>query len=458
MGTASPPSPGLPRLAVIHLPIAQLAPDPKNPRVHTKRQVRQIARSIEAFGFNVPLLVDGNNRVIAGHGRLQACQFLGWNDVPTIRLEHLSAAQARAFMIADNRLTETATWDDRLLAEQLLELSVLDLDFRLDATGFEMGEIDLRIESLSSSPEDRTDTADEAVAPGPAVTVPGDLWLLGDHRILCASALDETAYTTVMAGRQAAMVFTDPPYNVRIGGHVCGKGAIKHREFGMASGEMSAAEFKAFLGTAFGLIARFATNGSIHFVCMDWRHLPEVLDAGAAAYTELKNLCVWAKDNAGMGSLYRSQHELILVYKLGTAAHVNNVELGRFGRSRSNVWRYPGVNSFGRTGAEGNLLALHPTVKPTAMVADAMLDCSNRHDIVLDPFLGSGTMVMAAERTGRLGYGIELDPLYVDTAIRRWQAFTGRQACHAVSGRIFDDLQAERATNIPPQPEPNHVD
>jgi DNA modification methylase len=239
------------------------------------------------------------------------------------------------------------------------------------------------------------------------------------------------------------MVFIDPPYNVPIDGHASGLGAVHHRSFPMASGEMDRVEFTAFLVKAFQNLAAFSVDGSLHYLCMDWRHVEELMAAGRDVYGELKNLCVWVKDNAGMGSLYRSQHELVFVFKHGRQGHRNNVQLGQFGRNRSNVWHYPGANSFARCGEEGNLLALHPTVKPVAMVADAILDCSARDDIVLDAFLGSGTTVIAAERTGRRCYGLELDAGYIDTIIRRWQALTGGSARHAVSGRIFDDLARE---------------
>ena len=366
-------------------------------------------------------------------------------EVPTLCLDHLTPAQARAFMIADNRLTEIATWDDRLLAQQLKDLSLLGLDFSLEVTGFEMGEIDLRIASLEDLPEPDDDPADAVpeLPAGPPVSKIGDLWLLGRHRILCGNALDAAAFAALMGEERAAMVFTDPPYNVPIDGHASGLGAIHHRPFPMASGEMDQAEFTAFLGQAFRNLAAFSVDGSLHYVCMDWRHLEELLAAGREAYGELKNLCVWVKDNAGMGSLYRSQHELVFVFKHGRNGHRNNVQLGQFGRNRSNVWHYPGANSFARCGEEGNLLALHPTVKPVAMVADAILDCSARGDIVLDAFLGSGTTVIAAERTGRRCYGLELDPAYVDTIVRRWQALTGGSARHAASGRSFDDLARE---------------
>ncbi len=430
-------------LTLIYRPLADLRLDPGNPRTHSPKQVAQIARSIEAFGFNVPVLVDGTGKVIAGHGRILACRRLGLAEVPTIQLEHLSEAQARAFLIADNRLGEIATWDDRLLAEQLRALSELDLTFSLEATGFEMGEIDLCIESLASPPDDSTDAADAPLPPaGPAVSVAGDLWQLGRHRVLCGNALEAGSYTSLMQGETAAMVFSDPPYNVPIDGHAGGLGAIHHRAFAMASGEMSPPEFTTFLTKATRTMAEVSAAGALVYLCMDWRHMGELLAAGQACALDLQNLCVWAKDNAGMGSLYRSQHELVFVFRKGAASHRNNIQLGRFGRNRTNVWRYASPSAFGRTSEEGNLLALHPTVKPVALVADAILDCTERGDIVLDGFLGSGTTLMAAERVGRRCHGIELDPLYVDTVVRRWQAYTGDRAVHAVSGRPFDATEA----------------
>jgi ParB-like chromosome segregation protein Spo0J len=424
--------------------LAELKLDARNPRLHSPKQIKQIARSIEAFGFNVPVLVDAAGQVIAGHGRVLACRQLGWTEVPTIQLDHLSPLQARAFMVADNRLSDLSKWDEPLLAETLRDLSLADIDFELEAIGFDMGEIDLRIESLQAEVGQGADPADTFAppAPGPAVTRPGDLWLLGRHRLLCGDALDPAAYAQLLADAKAVMVFTDPPYNVPIAGHVSGLGAVQHREFAMAVGEMSQAEFTTFLRTAMTLMAQHSQDGSLQFVCIDWRHLGEALAAGRAAYTELKNLCVWAKDNAGMGSLYRSQHELVLVFKAGRAPHRNNVELGRHGRHRSNLWRYAGVNSFGRSTEEGNLLSLHPTVKPVALVADAILDCTARGDVVLDPFLGSGTTLIAAERVGRRCCGMELDPLYADTIIRRWQALTGDVAVHASSSETFDGRTA----------------
>jgi DNA modification methylase len=433
------------RLEIVYRTIDDMKPDPANARQHSKKQILKLANSIETFGFNVPVLVDAELNVVAGHGRLAACRSLDLVEVPTLCLDHLSPAQLRAFMIAENRLTELATWDDRLLAQQLKDLSLSGLDFSLEVTGFEMAEIDLRIESLEDLPVPDDDPADALPEPpaSPVLSKNGDIWLLGRHRVLCGNALDAAAFAVLMGEERAAMAFSDPPYNVAIDGHASGLGAIHHRAFPMASGEMDRTQFTAFLGQACRNLAAYSVDGALHYLCMDWRHLDELLAAGREAYSELKNVCVWIKDNCGMGSLYRSQHELVFVFKHGRNGHRNNVQLGQFGRNRSNVWRYPGANSFARCGEEGNLSALHPTVKPVAMVADAILDCSARGDIVLDGFLGSGTTVIAAERTGRRCYGLELDALYVDTVVRRWQALTGGNALHGIRGRNFDDLARE---------------
>jgi len=422
--------------------VSTLRPDPQNPRVHTAKHIQQIAKSIKAFGFNVPLLVDDQCQVIGGHGRLQAVKLLGWSEVPVIFLEHLSKAQLRAFALADNRLCEVSTWDDKLLAEHLKLLSEADLDFDLDAIGFDLPEIDLRIQALDDLGKEDAEAAAPS-ADAPLVTQLGDIWQLGAHRIICGNALEAATYDALMQGQLAALTFTDPPFNVRIAGNVGGKGKIQHAEFVMASGEMSKLEFTAFLDKTLQGIKAHSAPGALLYVCMDWRHLVELSTAGESQGLELKNLCVWTKNCGGMGSLYRSQHELIFVYKNGSdEAHVNNVQLGRFGRNRTNVWAYDGANSFSRKSEEGNLLAWHPTVKPVSLVADAILDASDRGAIVLDAFLGSGTTIIAAEKTGRIGYGIELDPKYVDTAIRRWQRLTDGKAIHGASGETFELREA----------------
>lgn len=432
-------------IQVVYRHLNTLKPHPTNPRIHTTRQVKQIAASMHAFGNIVPVLIDSHYNIIAGHGRVLAAKQLGKHEVPTICLEHLTEAQAKAFMVADNRLTEISTWDDKLLGETLHNLAAMELDFSLEVTGFTIGEIDIRIEGLNNVPGNPPDPADVVPIPStsPPVSALGDLWILGKHRLYCGSALENQSFHLLMEGKCASMIFTDPPYNVPISGHVSGLGAIKHREFAMASGEMSEAEFTSFLTRICSLMARHSVNGSIHFICMDWRHARELLEAGNLAYTGLKNICVWAKDNGGMGALYRSKHEFIFVFKHGNASHYNNIELGKHGRYRTNIWKYPGIQTLSKASDEGNLLAMHPTVKPVAMVADAILDVSARGDIVLDPFMGSGTTLMAAERVGRICYGIELDPLYVDTIIRRWQKYSGGEAVHTLSGKHFNDLVTE---------------
>lgn len=432
-------------LAIEYKSPLELKPDPKNPRIHCERQIQQIGASIEAFGFVVPALIDSAARVIAGHGRVEAAKDLGLPMIPVIKLDHLTPAQITAFAIADNKLTENSEWNEKLLAQQLKFLTEVELDFSMDAIGFETAEIDLLIEGLEPANNDSIDPADELPESTSKVSVSkdGDLWMLGRHRVLCADALKDGNYSALMDGQKAAGAISDPPYNVKIDGHVCGLGRIKHREFSMAAGEMTEPQFTSFLTRVCSLMATNSANGSLHYLFIDWRHLWALLSAGRAAYTGLKAVCVWNKGTGGMGSLYRSQHELILVFKNGKDSHRNNVQLGRFGRNRTNVWDYSGQNSFARKARDGNLLEMHPTAKPVALVADALKDSTARGDIVLDPFLGSGTTLIASERISRLCYGIEIDPFYVDLIVRRWQAFTGSSATHGASGRTFKDLETE---------------
>ena len=412
--------------AVVERSIHELTPHPQNPRTHSKRQIEQIAKSIKRFGFVNPVLLDNAGNVLAGHGRIEAAKSLGLASVPTLDIGSMSDAQRRAYIVADNRLAELAGWDSELLGLEMEAILEAMPDFDVGAIGFDDGELDALL-AVGEDPVE-SDQIPE-IAPGkPAVTRLGDIWELGNHRIMCGDARDRSALDLLMNGEVAQMIFTDPPYNVKVDGHICGSGSVKHREFAMASGEMSKGEFTAFLDEVLTNMARVSSDGSIHYVCMDWRHIGELLDAGENAYSELKNLVVWNKDSGGMGTFYRSKHELVFVFKNGTAAHINNFGLGEKGRYRTNVWDYAGVNSLKKGRDEE--LAMHPTVKPVAMVADAIRDCSSRSGPVLDAFSGSGTTIIAAERTGRRCYAMELDPLYVDVAIRRWQAETGLEAVH----------------------------
>jgi DNA modification methylase len=401
-------------------------------RKHPPQQVRKLAASLERFGFVLPILTDVDDRVVAGWGLVLAARRLGFGEVPAVCLTDLAEAELRVLRLALNRLTEDSAWDREALTLEFSEILELEPEIDLEITGFEMGEIDVLLEGSGIDQEDDLPPIDDAATPATRL---GDLWVLGDHRLLCGDALHPESYSHLLGADKAQMVFADPPYNVPIDGHVSGLGAVKHPDFVMASGELSSAEFQSYLTTTLGLAASWSVGGAIHFVCMDWRHMRELLAAIEEVHSFLLNLCIWNKSNAGMGSLYRSKHELILVYKVGKDAHINNVALGRYGRHRTNVWDYISQNSLSSSGKAK--LAVHPTVKPVAMIADAIRDCSNRGGLILDPFGGSGTTLIAAERTARRARVVEVAPVFVDASIERWQRLTGRTALHADTGQPF---------------------
>lgn len=431
-----------------HLSIEQrrmsaLKVNPRNARTHSKRQVTAIAESIKSFGFTNPVLVDDDDMILAGHGRFQAAKLLGLDAVPTIRISRLSEAQRRAFVLADNKLAERAGWDRELLAVELGELSVMlpDLGLSVDLTGFDAGEVDT---ILADAEEDKAVSRDDEAVPVPDQPISrlGDLWVLGLHRLLCGDARDPAALRALLANDPADMVFAEPPHNVRIDGHILGRGQHQPVEFAMASGEMSEAEFTAFLQQVLGNAAAESHDGALHFVCTDWRHLGELLTAGKSVYSEMKDLCVWAKTDSGQGSLYRSQHELVAVFKVGDGEYTNNIKSGKFGRSRSNIWRYTGVNSF-KAGRQEEFAA-HRTAKPVALVCDAIKDVTRRGAIVLDLFGGSGTTLVAAERTGRRARLLEIEPRYVDATIARFEQVTKADAIYAETGQSYAEVAAER--------------
>lgn len=423
---------------LIEREVASLRPYARNARVHSKKQIKQIVASIERFGFVNPVLVSDDGEIVAGHGRVEAAKLLGMKTVPTLALSHLSDAERRAYVLADNKLALNAGWDTEILAIELQGL--IDLDFDVELTGFSLAEIDLTLDRAADADPDTVDAPEDSVPDaGPAVTHRGDLWLLGRHRLLCGDARSPEDFEVLMGSERADIVFTDPPYNVKIDGNATGLGKVRHREFAFASGEMSEGEFTSFLGVTLSNIAAHMRDGAIAFVCMDWRHMGELLVAGRAAFTEFKNLIVWNKTNGGMGSFYRSKHELIFAFKQGAAPHTNSFGLGATGRHRTNVWDYAGISSLGPNRAEE--LAMHPTVKPVALIADALRDCSRRGEIVLDAFAGSGSTLIAAEKTGRIARLIEFDPAYCDTIVRRWQAYTGKRAMLAATGQAFEDVE-----------------
>ena len=426
------------------LPPDALKPNPRNARTHPKRQLEAIAASIRRFGFINPVLVDAEGVIIAGHGRVLAAKQLDLAQIPVLRIEHLSDADRRAYIIADNKLAQMAGWDRDVLAVELQHLIEVDATLP-EVIGFAAGEIDVLLDEVGGG----ADPEDEAVPPVSehAVTRSGDLWELGGrHRVACGDARDAAVLGILMGDERADAVFVDPPYNVAIQGHVGGRGAIRHREFAMASGEMTPADFQTFLREMGEALTGVSRPGAIHFVCMDWRHTAELLAALTPVYDQLLNLCVWRKSNAGMGSLYRSQHELVFVFRHGPGPHRNTVELGRHGRNRTNVWDYPSVN--GAHADRRRQLAWHPTVKPVALVAEAIKDVTQRGDTVIDSFLGSGTTLIACERSGRRCRGVEIDPLYVDLALRRWGEATGLAPVLAATGQPFDAVARERLAEV----------
>jgi DNA modification methylase len=420
-----------------YLQTSSLVPNPRNARTHSAKQITQIAASITRFGWLVPVVVDDANMIAAGHGRWEAAKELGIDMVPAIRVRFLTDADRRAFALAENRIAELSGWDDDILEAELQALFADGYD--IGVTGFDLSDLDFSFDTQEV--EEEPETVELPSAKAVAVSRIGDLWHIGPHRLYCGNSLEAESYDVLLGEERADMVFADPPYNVPIMGHVSGLGKTVHCSFEYASGEMSKAEFAAFLRTIFRLCVLYSRSASIHYHCMDHRHQREMLDASEGVYSEYKQLIVWAKSAAGMGTFYRSQHELIYCFKSGKGRHVNNFALGETGRYRTNVWNYAGANTFRKGRARD--LEDHPTVKPTALVMDAILDCSNRGDIILDPFSGSGTTLIAAHNTGRKGAAIEIDPVYVDTALRRLKAASGLTAVHA-DGRSFDEVAAER--------------
>ena len=409
------------------LPIEELKPYLNNAKLHPEEHVAQMAASIEQFRFINPIIIDQNKEIIAGHGRFEAAKKLGLKTVPTLQVDHLSPEEVKAYRLADNQLTLNSGYNYDLLRIELTELSNMELEFDLEITGFHTAELDFILDaSAADEAENGDDPVDELPeTPTEGRVAPGDLWQLGQHLLYCGDALSSVSYIALFAEEKAQVIITDPPYNVPIDGHVCGNGKIKHREFVQASGEMSDAQFLAFLESFMKQCVAYSVDGSLHYIFMDWRHIVAVVTAGKGLYSELKNICIWNKDNGGMGALYRSKHEMIAVFKHGQKPHINNIKLGKHGRYRTNVWDYKGVNSFGKQQED---LKLHPTVKPVALLIDAIKDCTRRHQLVLDPFAGSGSTLIACEKAQRKARCIELDPIYCEVILQRWEAHTGQTA------------------------------
>lgn len=417
------------------LATSMLAPNPRNARTHTPKQISQIGVAIKRFGWLVPIVIDENNMILAGHGRWEAAKKMRMTEVPVIRANFLSDADRRAFVLAENRISQLSGWDDDILQAELKAL--FEDGYEIEITGFSVANLDISVPSEAGS--DEPDTPELPLNP---VSRVGDLWLIGDHRLYCGDARDVNSWETLLGDDRASLVFADMPFNVPINNHVSGNGRNKHREFVMAAGEMTPPEFTTFMRAIMRHCVRFSVGGSIHYHCMDWRHMREILDAADGVYTEFKQFIVWVKDNGGQGAFYRSRHELIFVFKSGTTKHQNHFGLGGTGRYRTNVVEYAGCNTF-RKGRDADLQA-HSTTKPLAMVMDFLLDCSTQGDVVVDPTSGSGTTLLAAHHTKRRGAAIELDPGYVDTALTRLRAATGVEPILAGDGRGFDAIASER--------------
>ncbi|MCK0530715.1 site-specific DNA-methyltransferase [Sphingobium agri] len=423
-------------------PLAAIRPAKRNARTHSEKQIEQIASSIRQFGFTNPIIVNDEGMIVAGHGRHAAAKLLGLVDVPVIPIHDLDPAELRTYALADNRIAQNAGWDAEVLRIEFEELNALELSFDLEITGFSTTEMDQLL--VITPEEEKLEKLPEVDKKQTCGVERGDVWILGNHRLLCGDSRSPESFATLMGDARARLVFSDPPFNVKINGHVGGLGKTKHAEFAMATGEMSKPEFTGFLETAFRNAADVSMDGAIHYQCMDWRHVEEMMKAGSAVYSELKNICIWSKDNAGMGSFYRSQHELVFVWKVGSAPHLNTVELGKNGRYRTNIWNYRGPT---KSGPDAEL-AMHPTVKPVPMIMDAIRDTSKPGEIVLDPFGGSGSTLIAAEKTKRHGRLIEYEPGYCEVTIRRWQTLTRKPAVLEATGESFTEVSARRIATM----------
>lgn len=432
-------------LQIQYLSMAAVMPSPHAARQHSAGQRRKLKNLLQKFGQVAPIIIDVHNEIVDGHAVYETLRDLGHDEIAVVIVENRTDVEIRALRLALNRVAQDAVWDDAKLRGEFEYL--INVGFDLDLSGFDAVEIDMVLSIDAPTANTVEEEALDALAPvvGPSAAKPGDVFHLGNHVVGCGDARDTAFIRDLVGEKTVACVFTDPPYNVKIDGFVSGLGKTRHREFAMATGEMSREQFVAFLSATAAAIKPVLVDGAILYLCMDWRHGGELCEAAAQNDLEQKNLCVWVKSNAGLGSFYRSQHELIYVFKHGEGPHQNHFGLGAHGRNRSNVWQYRGVNAFGK--GRMDLLGIHPTVKPVAMIADALRDVTHRGEVVLDVFLGSGSTLIAAEETGRVCVGVELDPIYVDAAIRRWQKRTGKEAVHAVSGETFDTIY-ERAVSV----------
>jgi DNA modification methylase len=431
-------------LTVQRVPIDAVGPSDAPFRRHPATELNKIRKSFEKFGVVNPLLVTRNGTIVDGEARWQVLKESGASYIEVIVIADRSSAELKTLRLALNRIGEDAKWDSSNIRIALEDIAAERID--LDFTGFDTPEIDhyLNLDLLQANVEENG--SDIPPVDVRAVSSPGAIWRLGNHSVGCGSATDLAFVSRVLDGRAASVCFVDPPYNIKVDGFITGKGRHRHREFVQGAGEMSTDEYFGLLRDSFLVLKESCSPRALMYACIDWRHVMEMTVAGRACDMPLYTICVWTKTNGGMGGIYRNAHELVCVFRAGTEAPLDNVELGRHGRNRTNVWSYPGMSSFGKE--HDKLLGSHPTVKPVTMIADVLRDVTKRGDIVLDTFLGSGSTLMAAQETGRICCGVELDPLYVDVAIRRWQNATGREAVLTETGEPFNDV-AQRLLAAP---------
>ena len=431
------------RIAVEYIDPKALVPPSRKLRQRSPRQLKRLARSIEDFGFLVPVLVDEDLSIVAGDGRVEAAKLLALPVIPIIRIDHLTKAQQRLFAIADNVTPQGVDWVPGALTLELKELKLIEPELDLTSSGLSIVQIDTMFGRARTQELADADDVLPPLVPEPVSRV-GDRWRLGRHVLGCGDARGAAFLTGLLEGRQARLLLGDAPWNLKIEGVVSGKGKTKHLDFVMAAGEMSRAEFVRFLTEAITAAQASLVDGALVYLFMDWRNLDALAEAAAECGLVQKNLLVWCKDNAGLGLLYRSQHELIALYKYGGAPHTNNMRMGEDGRNRSNLLFYPGANSFGKGRSEA--LKSHPTSKPVSLLADILLDVTAPGEIVIDPFGGSGSTLIAAERMDRVCVMIELHPPYVDGIIRRYEKLCGTGATHFDTGKTFAEVAAERLT------------
>lgn len=432
------------RVDIVYRPVAEIHAYGRSLRKRSKRWSSAMKASIQRFGLILPILIDQGGQIIGGEGVFEVAKECGFTEVPTVRIDHLSETDIQLLRLALNRIAEESSWDTLELTEEWRELLPLTIDLGYEVSGFATPEIDsLLHQPPAGAGRDADDDPVEVGMPGSEVSRLGDIWQLGDHLVLCGSSLEPENLQRVMGEDRARMVLTDAPYNVKIQGNVGGLGKHKHREFVQASGEMSEAHFTEFLTTSITALAAFCRNGALLYMFMDWRHVWEIMSGIRAADLTMINMAVWAKTSPALGAFYRSQHELCFIARKGDEKHKNNIDLGRWGRTRSNVWQYAGVNSFGP--GRDEQLAMHSTCKNVSMLVDAIRDASDRGEIVLDGFLGSGSTLIAAERTGRICRGVELDPLYVDTILHRWKRVTDSEGVLQDTGETFSQVAERRA-------------